>query len=160
MGVLTFTEEHTSAVCPSRIFKASILDANNLIPKLLPQVIKSMEFIQGTGGPGSIKQISFAEGSNLSSLKYRIDELNEETYTYNYTVIEGDALTDKLEKITHEVKLKAAPGGGTVSKVTSMYYTKGDFELKEEEVKAGKERVLGVYKVVEAYLLNNSEAYA
>ncbi|KAL0305511.1 UNVERIFIED_CONTAM: Major strawberry allergen Fra a 1.07 [Sesamum radiatum] len=119
-----------------------------------------MEFIQGTGGPGSIKQISFAEGSNLSSLKYRIDELNEETYTYNYTVIEGDALTDKLEKITHEVKLKAAPGGGTVSKVTSTYYTKGDFELKEEEVKAGKERVLGVYKVVEAYLLNNSEAYA
>ncbi|KAK4440149.1 Major strawberry allergen Fra a 1.07 [Sesamum alatum] len=160
MGVLTFTEEHTSVVSPSRIFKASILDANNLIPTLLPQVIKSMEFIQGTGAPGSIKQISFAQGSNLSSLKYRIDELNEETYTYNYTVIEGDALTDKLEKITHEVKLEAAPGGGTVSKVTSTYYTKGDFTLKEEDVKAGKERVLGVYKVVEAYLLNNPDAYA
>ncbi|KAI3466813.1 hypothetical protein Pfo_023476 [Paulownia fortunei] len=160
MGVLTFTEDHTYAVSPMRIFKASIVDSNNLIPKLLPQVIKSMEFIQGSGGAGSIKQIAFAQGSNLSTLKYRIDEVDEETYTYNYTVIEGDALTDKLEKITHEVKLEAAADGGTISKVTSKYYTNGDFLLQEEDIRAGKEKVLGVYKVVEAYLLQNPNAYA
>ncbi|KAG8365954.1 hypothetical protein BUALT_Bualt17G0025700 [Buddleja alternifolia] len=105
MGVITFNEEHTSEVSSTRIFKASILDSHNLIPKLLPQVIKSMDFIQGNGGVGSIKQINFSQGSNLTTLKYRIDELSEETYTYIYTVIEGDALTDKLEEITHEVKL-------------------------------------------------------
>lgn len=101
MGVLTFTEEHTSAVCPKRIFKASILDSSNLIPELLPQVIRRMEFLQGNGGVGSIKQVNFSEGSNLKSLKYQIDEQNEETCSYSYTVIEGDALMDKLEKITH-----------------------------------------------------------
>ncbi|XP_073037565.1 major allergen Pru ar 1-like [Primulina eburnea] len=141
MGVLTFTEEHASAVCPKRIFKASILDSSNLIPKLLPQVIKSMEFLQGNGGVGSIKQVNFAEGSDLKSLKYQIDELNEETYSYSYTVIEGDTLMDNLDKITHEIKLEAAPDG-------------------EKEIKAGKEKVLGVYKAVEVYLIQNPSAYA
>ncbi|XP_022848598.1 uncharacterized protein LOC111370924 [Olea europaea var. sylvestris] len=62
MGITTFTEEHTSPVPPSRIFKASIVDSHNLIPKLMPQAIKSIQIIQGNGGAGSIKQINFAEG--------------------------------------------------------------------------------------------------
>ncbi|KAI3459448.1 hypothetical protein Pfo_016111 [Paulownia fortunei] len=160
MGITIFSDEHTSPIPPERIFKASILDSHNLIPKLMPQAIKSIEFIRGNGGDGSIKQINFAQGGNFSSLKYRIDELNEGTYTYNYTLIEGDALIDKLEKITYEVKFEPTPTGGSTSKVTSKYYTKGDFVLKEEDIKAGKERVLAMYKVVEAYLLQNPEAYA
>ncbi|KAL3507781.1 hypothetical protein ACH5RR_033163 [Cinchona calisaya] len=160
MAVATFSEEHTSPIAPARIFKASIVDSHNLIPKLMPQAIKSIEIVQGNGGVGSIKQINFAEGSHFGSLKYKIDELNEETYTYKYTLIEGGALTDNLEKITYEVKFEATPEGGSVSKVTSKYYTKGDFSLKEEDIKAGKERVLGMYKVVEAYLLKNPDSYA
>jgi hypothetical protein len=31
--------------------------------------------------------------------------------------------------------------------------------LTEEEVKEGKEKALGMYKAVEAYLLQNPEAY-
>ncbi|KAK2986059.1 hypothetical protein RJ640_011500 [Escallonia rubra] len=95
MGVITFTDKHTSPILVGRIFKALIIDSHNLIPKLLPQVIKSIDIIQGNGGAGSIKEIKF----------------------------------------------------------------EGDFELKEEEVKAGKEKVMGMYKVVEAYLLQNRDAY-
>lgn len=68
MGVNTFTDEHSSAVAPLRIFKASIVDSHNLIPKLVPQAIKSIEFIQGNGGTGSIKQINFAEGKFFENL--------------------------------------------------------------------------------------------
>ena len=93
-------------------------------------------------------------------MKYQIDELNEETYTYNYTLIEGGALTENLEKITYEVKFEPTSEGGTVSKVTSKYYTKGDFTLKEEDIKTGKKKVEGMYKAVEAYLLENPDAYA
>ena len=102
---------------------------------------------------------SFA-GGQFSSLKYHIDELNEETYTYKYTLLEGDSLTDKLEKITYEVKLEPSAEGGTISKVISKYYTKDGFVLKEGEIKAGKEKVMGVYKVVEAYLIQNPDSYA
>ncbi|XP_031099217.1 major allergen Pru ar 1-like [Ipomoea triloba] len=160
MSVTTFTEEHTSPVAPSRIFKASIIDSHNLIPKLMPQAIKSIQILQGDGGAGSIKQINFHEGSNFKSIKYQVDELNEGTFTYKYTLVEGDALMDKLEKITYEVQFEKTPQGGSISKVTSKYYTKGDFKLNEEEIKAGKEKVMGMYKAVEAFLLQNPEAYA
>ncbi|XP_017226233.1 major strawberry allergen Fra a 1-2-like [Daucus carota subsp. sativus] len=159
MGFASFTDEYTSAVALSRIFKASILDSHNLIPKLLPQGIKSIEIIQGDGGAGSIKQVNFIDGRNFSSVKYHIDELNEDKYTYNYTLLEGDALVENLEKITYEVKFESSSSGGTISKVTSKYYTKGDFMLKEEDIKSGKEKVLMMYKVVEAYLLQNPDAY-
>ncbi|KAA8527669.1 hypothetical protein F0562_035456 [Nyssa sinensis] len=145
MGVITFTDEQTSSIPPARIFKATILDSHNLIPKLMPQAIKSIEIIQG---------------GNFSYMKHYIDELNEKTCTYKYTLVEGDALMDKLEKISFEVKLEAAPNGGTISKMTSKYYPKGDFVLTEDEIKAGKEKALGMYKVVEAYLQENPDAYA
>ncbi|CAK9160649.1 unnamed protein product [Ilex paraguariensis] len=93
-------------------------------------------------------------------MQYRIDELNEKTYTYNYTLVGGDSLVDKLQKITYEIKFQQSPDGGSISKVTSKYYTDGDFALDEEEIKAGKEKVWAMYKVVEAYLLQNPDAYA
>lgn len=67
MAVITFTDEHSSPIARSRIFKASIIDSHNLIPKLLPQAIKSIDIIEGDGGTGSIKQINFAQGQNALS---------------------------------------------------------------------------------------------
>ncbi|KAF1890450.1 hypothetical protein Lal_00041185 [Lupinus albus] len=62
MAVLTLTDESTSIVQAERLFKALILDAHNLIPKLLPQAIKKVEVVEGNGGPGTIQQITIAEG--------------------------------------------------------------------------------------------------
>ncbi|KAF5464403.1 hypothetical protein F2P56_014480 [Juglans regia] len=160
MGVITYTDDLTSPIPPSRLFKALVLDSHNLIPKLMPQAIKSIDFIQGNGGPGSIRQVNFAEGSPISSIKNRIDEVNEESYYYKYTVIEGDALAEKLEFIVHEVQFEPTPEGGSKNKMTTNYHTKGDILFTEEEIKAGKEKVLGMYKVAEAYLLQNPDAYA
>ncbi|KAI3738496.1 hypothetical protein L2E82_28530 [Cichorium intybus] len=155
MGVLTYTDEHTSTVTPSRIFKASILDSHILMPKLLPDAIKSIEFIKGDGGPGSIKQINFAGGF----VKHQVEEVDAETFTYKYSLIEGMGISDKIEKVSYDIKFEGSPDGGTLSKMTTTIYTHADFELKEEELQAGKEKVLGLYKVVEAYLLKNPDAY-
>ena len=62
MGVFTHESHETSAVPPARLFKAFVLDSHNLIPKVLPQAIKSIEIIEGNGGPGTIKKITFGEG--------------------------------------------------------------------------------------------------
>lgn len=62
MGVVSHELEFTSPLPPTKIFKALILHSDNLIPKLMPQAIKSIEVIEGDGGPGSIKKITFAEG--------------------------------------------------------------------------------------------------
>ncbi|GLT32558.1 hypothetical protein SLA2020_072170 [Shorea laevis] len=160
MGVFTYSDEYTSSIPPARLFKAVILDSHNLIPKLVPQLIKSIELTEGDGGAGSIRQINFAEGSQIKYVKNRIDELDEKNFLYKYSLIEGGELLHKLEKITYEVKFESTPEGGSKHKMTSTYCTKGDIVLTEEEIKAGKQRVLGVYKVVEGYLLQNPDAYA
>lgn len=62
MGVVTYDSEITSSIPPAKMFKAAVLDADNLIPKVLPQAIKSVEVLEGDGGPGTIKLITFGEG--------------------------------------------------------------------------------------------------
>ncbi|XP_050239865.1 major allergen Pru ar 1-like isoform X4 [Quercus robur] len=159
MGVFTYEAETTTGISPARLFKAFILDADNLIPKIAPQAIKSAEIIEGNGGPGTIKKITFGEGYQFNYVKHRIDEIDDVNFTYSYSLIEGDALTDIIEKISYEIKLVASPDGGSILKSTSKYHTKGDHEIKEEQIKAGKEKAAGLFKAVEGYLLANPDAY-
>ena len=98
-------------------------------------------------------------GSQFNYVKHRIDEIDHVNFTYSYSLIEGDALTDIIEKISYEIKLVASPDGGSILKSTSEYHTKGDHEIKEEQIKAGKEKAAGLFKAVEGYLLANPDAY-
>ncbi|XP_022749048.1 major allergen Pru ar 1-like [Durio zibethinus] len=160
MGITSFTQEFTCPIDAARMFKALIIESNTLIPKLLPQFIKSVDVIHGDGGAGSIEQVNFTEASHFKYVKHRIDELDRDNLMCKYTMIEGDALGDKLESIAYEVKFEAISDGGCICKMTSNYHTIGEFEIKEEEIKAGKDKAIGIYKVVETYLLENPTIYA
>ncbi|XVE65570.1 hypothetical protein DITRI_Ditri08aG0010300 [Diplodiscus trichospermus] len=160
MGITSFTQELTSPVSAARMFKALIMESSTLIPKLLPHFIKSVDVIQGDGGAGSFEQVNFTEASHFKYVKHRIDELDRENFVCKYTMIEGDVLGDNLESIAYEVKFEAMSAGGCICKMTSNYHTNGEFEIKEEEIKAGNEKAIGIYKVVEAYLLENPTIYA
>ncbi|OVA12928.1 Bet v I domain [Macleaya cordata] len=160
MGVISVNEEISCSISPARMFSALILDAHNLMPKLLPQVIKSIEPISGEGGPGSIEQMNFTDASPIKFAKHRLDAVDQENFHCKYTMIESDALGEKLEFIAYEVKFEASADGGCTSKMTTNYHTKGDAEMKEEEINAGKEKSIGMYKIVEAYLTENPHVYA
>ncbi|KAL3727744.1 hypothetical protein ACJRO7_032482 [Eucalyptus globulus] len=160
MGVTTFTQEFPTLIAPSRMFKALIVDSHNLIPKIAPQGIKSIEFVEGDGGAGSIKVTNFAEGGHLKFLKHKIDFLDTENLVCKYTLIEGDVIFDKIEKVIYEVQFLASSNGGCICKMISEYHAKGDVELNEEDIKRGKEKAMGLYKVVEEFLLANPDAYA
>ncbi|CAA0817538.1 Unknown protein [Striga hermonthica] len=97
--------------------------------------------------------------SPFNYAKHRIDEIDEHNYTCKYTFIEGDALMDKLDHITYQVKFEPYGYGGCVCKVTSEYYTKDNVEIKEEDIEHGKDRAIGMYEVVEAYLLAHPHSY-
>ena len=62
MGVFTYADESTSVIPPPRLFKALVLEADTLIPKIAPQAVKSAEIVEGDGSVGTIKKISFGEG--------------------------------------------------------------------------------------------------
>ncbi|CAL0306860.1 unnamed protein product [Lupinus luteus] len=160
MGASTFTHEFSSPVAPSRMFKALIIDSRTLLPKLLPQFVKEIILIQGDGEAGSIEQVNFNEASPFKYLKQKIEVLDKDNLVCKYTLIEGDPLGDKLESIAYNVKFEAASNGGCLCKMISNYNTIGDFDVKEEEVKEGKETTIGIYRVVESYLLENPQVYA
>ncbi|KAD6453662.1 hypothetical protein E3N88_08368 [Mikania micrantha] len=161
VNVNTFTDEFTSPVSATRLFKALILDAHNLYPKITPLGIKSIDTIEGDGGPGSIKQINFALDGQMTHLKHKVDALDEEKMIYAYTLIEGGELltTEKIESISYEMKFEPSPVGGCIGNNTTKYHIREGFEIKEEDIKEGKEKAFGVFKAIEAFLLENPNAY-
>ena len=68
-------------------------------------------------------------------------------------------LGDKLETIKYEVKFEAS-GEGSVCKSSSHHHTKGDIELKDEDIQAGKDKALAAYKVVKDHLAANPSVCA
>ena len=62
MGVLTLETEFPVNVSPAKLFRAFCLETDTLMPKILPEYIESSEIIEGDGGPGTIRKITFVEG--------------------------------------------------------------------------------------------------
>lgn len=158
-AAVSFTEEFTSPIPAPRLFKALILDADNLLPKIVPQAIKSIETIEGNGGPGTIKKLNFGDGTHKFA-KHRVDVLDKEKMIYVYTLVDGGEFMDKIESITYEMKLESSPDGGCKGKNISKYLPKPGVQIQEEQIKDGKEKAAGVFKAVEAYLQANPDAYA
>nr|CAK93636.1 PR-10 protein [Malus domestica] len=158
MGVITYEPEYASVIPPARLYNALVLDADNLIPKIAPQAVKTVEILEGDGGVGTIKKVSFGEGSEYSYVKHKVEGIDKDNFDYSYSLIEGDAISDKIEKISYEIKLVAS-GSGSIIKNTSHYHTKGDVEIKEEHVKVGKDKAHGLFKLIENYLVANPDAY-
>lgn len=97
-------------------------------------------------------------GSQYKYVKHKIEEIDEANFSYRYSLIEGDALGDKLEKISYKITIIAHEGGSIVKNI-SHYHTKGDHEIKEEHVKAGKEKAAGLFKAIEGYLVAHPDEY-
>lgn len=61
MGIFTVSEENISAVAPATLYKALVVDGDNLIPKVV-EAIQSVEILEGNGAPGTLKKLSYVEG--------------------------------------------------------------------------------------------------
>ncbi|KAL0414197.1 UNVERIFIED_CONTAM: Major allergen Pru ar 1 [Sesamum radiatum] len=137
MGAITYDIEIPSSIPAAKMYKAVVLDADTLIPKIMPQAIKKVEY---------------------KSVKHRVDAIDTENLTHSYSIVEGDALMGGLESITYHVKIVPTEDGGCICKNRSIYQTKGDVEITEEKIKEGKEKALAMFKAIEAYLHAHPDA--
>nr|GMD65621.1 pathogenesis-related protein STH-2-like [Ipomoea batatas] len=160
MGVTTFTHEVTSSVAAPRMFKALYVDSDSLLPKVMPQVIKSIEIVHGDGGAGTIKKMNYLEGDTLKYVKHKMEVVDVDNLICKYSLIEGDVMGDKLERVDYEATIEASGNGGCICKNTNKHHTKGDYVLKEEEIKEGVDKAMELFKVVEQYLLANPSVCA
>ncbi|KAJ6725287.1 hypothetical protein OIU85_023137 [Salix viminalis] len=160
MGVITLENEFAVAVAPAKVFRAYCLEIDTLLPKILPEHIKSCEIIEGNGGPGTIRKITFVEGKELSYAKQKLEAIDEENLTYSFSLIEANVWKDAVEKVTYEHKFVPTPEGGSICRRTSTYYIKGDAaEINKDQINDvyGK-KTAGLFKVIEAYFLANPDA--
>nr|QLB38128.1 pathogenesis-related protein 10 [Anacardium occidentale] len=154
MGFACGEFEIESVLPAAKMFQASVLDADQLFPKIMFQAIKSAELLQGDGGAGSIRKVKLVEGD--SYMKHKVDALDKETFVYNYTIFEGDTLTDKFEKIVYETKWESTPAGGSIFKSSVKFYTLPGFDVPGESLlNKSKEKATAMVKAVEAYLQAN-----
>ncbi|KAF3432413.1 hypothetical protein FNV43_RR27153 [Rhamnella rubrinervis] len=159
MGVFTYETEITSVIAPPRLFKAFILDAHNILPKAVPQAIEKIDIISGNGGPGSVYKVHFAAGNPFKYMLHQADAIDTQNLTYSYTVPEGDVLRDVLEKFCYDIKFETNKDGGSIVKSKVTYYTKAGVEISEDQLRIGEDKIAGLYKGVEAYLVANPDAY-
>ncbi|GMH30884.1 hypothetical protein Nepgr_032727 [Nepenthes gracilis] len=161
MAATTFTMEVDCATAPARLFKGLCLDSHNLYPKLLPNIIKSVEFIQGDCNTvGSVKKLYFPEGFPYKYGHHRIDELDVANSYVKYTTTEGDVIQGRYEYVVHETKIVASGTGSVCKFATEFALAPGAALNMEEEIKVAKERTKKVIKTVDEYLIANPQAYA
>ncbi|WCJ23361.1 Major strawberry allergen Fra a 1-A [Euphorbia peplus] len=157
MAVVTFETVVECALPPSRIFKAVVYKLTDLLTTVMPEVIESVDVIQGNGGVGTIRQVNFGADFPFKYVKERVDAIDEEKLTYTYTVIEGDVLKG-VEKVQNDVVFKATPDGlGTIMTNQGHYFPIGDFQINKDEVNSNNEKSLALFKAIEAYLLANPD---
>ncbi|XP_020206779.1 stress-induced protein SAM22 [Cajanus cajan] len=154
MGVFSFEDETTSPVAPAKLYKALVNDADNLIPKVV-EAVKSVEIVEGNGGPGTIKKLTIVEEGETKHVLHKVEGIDEANFGYSYSIVGGVALPDTVEKITFESKFIAGPNGGSVAKLSVKFQTKGDAKPNEEELKTGKAKGNALFKAIEGYLLAN-----
>lgn len=152
MGVTTFSNEISSAISPSRMFKAMVLDRHNVLPKILPESIKSINCIEGDGGVGSIEKINWCESSHIKYMKYKMNALDAGSFYCKGTMIESDLQFDNINFIINEVKFTETEMG-CVCKLTTKYHVRKGAELGMDVIKKGKDILEGLFKAVEGYLV-------
>ena len=85
----------------------------------------------------------------------RTDAVNKEALSYDSTVIDGDILLGFIESIeTHMVVVPTADGG-SITKTTAIFHTKGDAVVPEDNIKFADAQNTALFKAIEAYLIAN-----
>ncbi|KAJ1407702.1 START-like domain superfamily [Sesbania bispinosa] len=156
MGVFTFEDETTSIVAPARLYKALVKDSDNLIPKCV-EAIQSVEILEGNGGPGTIKKLTYLEDGESKHVLHKVELVDEANWAYNYSIVGGVGLPETVEKISFEAKLIAGPNGGSIAKLIVKYETKDNANPSEEELKGGKAKGDALFKGLEGYVLANPD---
>ncbi|KAK8946440.1 hypothetical protein KSP39_PZI006831 [Platanthera zijinensis] len=157
-----FTREIVLQVSADRIWKAGILDSHILLPKLLPNFVASGELVEGDGGVGTVKKLTFNEGvKEFRFEKGRVEVLDRENYLVKQAVIEGGLIGLRVKTYSYEMKLVGGSDAETIGKIRVEYDTLDEtppLSAEEEEQISGG--LFAMIKAIEGYLLDNPSSYA
>lgn len=94
-------------------------------------------------------------------MKHKIEAIDTENFSCTLSLIEGDILFDRLESAVYEVKFEPSTHvSGCICKMNSYYQAKMAVHLNDKDIEMGKDKALGLYKIIEDYLIQNPNVCA
>ena len=93
--------------------------------------------------------------SPFKTMKQKVDVIDKDSFTYSYTIIDGDILLDFVESINNHFTYVPTADGGCTVKSTITFTTKGDAVVPEENIKFANDQNLAIFKAIEAHLIAN-----
>ncbi|XP_057863811.1 major strawberry allergen Fra a 1.06 [Cryptomeria japonica] len=155
----SFSIEIESPVEAKRLWKA-ILDTHNLLPKQAPGLISGITLVQGDGGVGTIRHVNFtAANKDFSSVKEKVDLIDEANMVYCFSHVEGGLLGKKVASISYKVKFIPKVGGGSITTYTCDFDSLPGVPHDEAKIEEIKADTTGLFKQVEEYLIANPTLY-
>ncbi|EFJ08551.1 hypothetical protein SELMODRAFT_18100, partial [Selaginella moellendorffii] len=136
---------------PASRMYATLRDVHNLLPKIVPDFIKSYELVEGDGGVGTIRKITFGPlvSKEPTVATEKVLAVDDAAKSVTYSLIEGD-LTKLYSQFVATTKYVDGADDGSSTAIWSVEYEPiGDSPAPEQ----AKEAVLGSMKAVEGYLL-------
>ncbi|KAK9063739.1 hypothetical protein SSX86_017611 [Deinandra increscens subsp. villosa] len=157
MAVVSTDVEISTSFPADKLFHA-ITNFHVLAPKAAPEIYKSITIIEGDGGVGTIESHIYGDGLPYKASKQKIDAVDVTNLCLNFTVFEGDMLSDYLDSISHRIQVSPAADGGAVYKHTTVFNCKGEKKPSEEVLNQANEGYKKVFKAIEAYINANANA--
>ncbi|KDP36244.1 hypothetical protein JCGZ_09809 [Jatropha curcas] len=165
MGIVSCEGQTELSIRAAKIFRMVVLETETYLSKVVPGAIANFVNLQGDGGPGTLRQITFVQGGPVSYVKETVDVVDKENFIFDYTIIGGDPAlidTNLIEKMSFHVTFEISPTGGTICKRSGKAYIIDGVEVKEDEIRADLEHTtqvfFGTLKLYEAYALANPDA--
>ncbi|KAL8100399.1 pathogenesis-related protein 2-like [Apium graveolens] len=155
MDEITKNVEVRSSVTAAEMYKAMFLDMDVVIPQILPQLIKSIQILDGEGGVGTIKYLTYGQAVKATSVKQKVIVMDEEEMTYSYIVFEGDILSQEVESITNHFTVVPTDDGGCVVKLRVVFTPVASEIVPEEYIKDTIAQSFQVFKATESYIQAN-----
>ncbi|PWA41937.1 ribonuclease 1 [Artemisia annua] len=150
MSTATIVVEVASSHPAETVFK-HFCDFHVIAPKVNPSLFKSIETLEGNGGVGTIKLVTFGDAVPFTTGKYKVDIFDASNFTYGHTFYEGDILMGIANFITHHVTITSSADGGSVYKQTVTYNCIGENKPSAEALNFEKAEAEKTFKAIEAY---------
>ncbi|EFJ10022.1 hypothetical protein SELMODRAFT_102887 [Selaginella moellendorffii] len=150
MVTTTFEDVELNA-SSDRLWNA-LKDSSNLFPKIIPDKIKSIELLEGTGGTGSVRLLTFGPAPYV---KEKVEFVDEESKTMTVSALEGGAIGQHFTSFKRTAAFK--PGKDDTTTLLSISV---DYEpIGEPPLEQIKSSLVDLLKAEEAFLQANADAY-
>ncbi|CAL5196796.1 unnamed protein product [Lathyrus oleraceus] len=151
-----FNTQTTLNVGLETLWTAQSRDFIFIVPKVLPNIVKDVQVVQGDGGVGTILIFNFLPG--ISPVNYQREEItqfDELSHEIGLQVIEGGYLNQGLSYYKTTFQFTAITEDKTLVNVKISYDHESDIEEKVKPTKTS-ESTLFYLGCLEKYLLNGA----